>query len=49
MKKLLQASAAVLAGISIAVPGIVSAHTGSIDTTGPDSYNTAKFDENEQS
>lgn len=45
MKKLLQASAAVLAGISIAVPGIVSAHTGSIDTTGPDSHNTASFDE----
>ncbi len=45
MKKLLQASAAVLAGISIAVPGIVSAHTGSIDTTGPDSWNSASFDE----
>ena len=29
MKKLLQASAAVLAGISIAVPGVVAAHTGS--------------------
>ena len=45
MKKLLQASAAVLAGISIAVPGLVSAHTGSIDTTGPDSVNTATFHE----
>lgn len=48
MKKLLQASAAVLAGISIAVPGIVSAHTGSIDTTGPDSWNTAEFDESNE-
>lgn len=45
MKKLIKASAAILASLSIAVPGIVSAHSGSISYTGPNSTNRATFND----
>lgn len=44
MKKLIKTSAAILASLSIAVPGIVSANMADIGTTGPDSTNTVAFE-----
>ena len=46
MKKLLRILAAMALAAGISLPALASAQTGTIDTTGPDSSNTAKFENN---